>query len=86
MFRPGEIEGASLGVEGAFSELERRIMDDIVRRIRINGEITRSADWQLHRLHELGAGRADLPGFPGDARLPGLFRQADDAAVLRRAS
>ena len=66
MFRPGEIEGASLGVEGAFSELERRIMDDIVRRIRINGEITRSADWQLHRLHELGAGDAAVRAYIQD--------------------
>lgn len=66
MFAPGEIEGASLGVEGAFSELERRIMDDIVRRIRINGEITRSADWQLHRLHELGASDAAVRAYIQD--------------------
>lgn len=63
MFRPGEIEGASLAVERTFSDMELRIMDDIVRRIRINGEITRSADWQIHRLHELGASDMAVRGY-----------------------
>ena len=63
MFRPGEIEGASRGIEQTFSDMELRIMDDIVRRIRINGEITRSADWQIHRLHELGASDMAVRGY-----------------------
>lgn len=54
MFKPGEIEGASIGIEKRLGDLEIRIMEDIVRRIRINGEITRAADWQIHRLKQLG--------------------------------
>lgn len=40
--------------------LEMRIMEDIVRRIKINGEITRSADWQIERLSQLGMAREDI--------------------------
>lgn len=36
------------------NELEQRIMSDIIRRIRQNGEITRAADWQISRLYQLG--------------------------------
>lgn len=50
-------EAVPIALEGLFRELEQRVMSDIVRRIKINGELTRSADWQIHRLHELGAGR-----------------------------
>lgn len=35
-------------------QLEERIMADIVRRIRINSEITRASDWQITRLQQLG--------------------------------
>ena len=41
-------------------ELEERIMSDIIRRIRINGEITSSADWQIHRLYELGMSKREI--------------------------
>lgn len=37
-----------------------QIMEDIVRRIKINGEITRSADWQIYRLHELGMSKREI--------------------------
>lgn len=40
--------------DGKMHKLEDEIMTDIIRRIKINGEITRSADWQIKRLHELG--------------------------------
>lgn len=36
------------------SELEMRIMEDIIRRIKINNEITRSADWQIYRMVQTG--------------------------------
>ena len=35
-------------------QLQQQVMSDIVRRIKINSEITRSADWQIHRLKQLG--------------------------------
>ena len=41
-------------LESHFSDLELRIMTDVIRRIKTNGEITRSADWQLNRVKELG--------------------------------
>lgn len=63
MFKPGEIEGIPLGIEKQFSELEQRIMEDIVRRIKINGEITRAADWQIHRLYELGVSKREIKKY-----------------------
>lgn len=67
MFRPGEIEGIPLGIEKQFSELEQRVMEDIVRRIKINGEITRAADWQIHRLHELGVSKRVIKKYIKDS-------------------
>ncbi len=54
MFKPNELEAMPLPIEKRMSEMEIRIMEDIVRRIRINDEITRSADWQIHRLVQIG--------------------------------
>ena len=42
MFKAGELEAISMALEPQFRELEQRIMSDIVRRISINGEITRA--------------------------------------------
>lgn len=50
----GEIEKLTVKTENIFSELEIRIMSDIVRRIKENGVSTASADWQLTRLQQLG--------------------------------
>jgi hypothetical protein len=41
-------------LERRMSELEIRIMEDIIRRIRINNEVTSSADWQIYRLVQMG--------------------------------
>lgn len=54
MLTPEEMERMPKALEKLYSELEWRIMSDIIRRIKINGEVTRSADWQIHRWHELG--------------------------------
>ena len=54
MFKPNEIERFSMVLDPQMKQLEERIMADIVRRIRINGEITRAADWQITRLQQLG--------------------------------
>lgn len=54
MFTPEELERMPKELEKLYSALEWRIMEDVIRRIKINGEITRSADWQLHRRYELG--------------------------------
>lgn len=50
----GELEKIPLPFQKAMSELELRIMTDIVRRIKANGFSTASADWQITRLRQLG--------------------------------
>lgn len=50
----GESEQLTVKTENIFSELEIRIMSDIVRRIKENGVSTASADWQISRLQQLG--------------------------------
>lgn len=67
MFTPGEIEGFSAVLDKPARALEMRIMEDIVRRIKINGEITRSADWQINRLVQLGMAREDIQNALKDA-------------------
>lgn len=47
-------------IEKHFSDLEMRIMDDIVRRIRQTGKITSTADWQINRLRILGYSSEDI--------------------------
>lgn len=54
----GEIEGIPLPFQQAMGSLEVRIMSDIVRRIRINGSVTASAEWQYDRLRQLGESEA----------------------------
>lgn len=41
MFKPNEIERISMAFDKPMRTLEMQIMQDIVRRIKINGEITR---------------------------------------------
>lgn len=47
-------------IEGLFYDLENRIYDDIIRRIRKTGEITSTADWQINRLLVLGAASDEI--------------------------
>ena len=47
-------------IEKNFSDLEMRIMQDIVRRIKKTGEITSTADWQINRLRILGYSSEDI--------------------------
>lgn len=50
-----------------YSELEERIMQDIVRRIRETGKITSTADWQINRLRILGYSSEDIENMIKDA-------------------
>lgn len=54
MFTPSELERMPIPIEQRMAELEMNIMQDIIRRIQINEEITRSADWQIYRLVQMG--------------------------------
>lgn len=56
----GELEKLPLPVGRAFSNLETRIMADVVRRIKINGFSTASADWQITRLQQLGESEENI--------------------------
>lgn len=54
-------------IEKNFSDLEIRIMEDIVRRIRKTGEITSTADWQINRLKILGYSSEDIENMLREA-------------------
>ena len=67
MYTPEEIEAFSMIFDNAMRSLEIEVMEDVIRRIRINGGITRSADWQLYRLYELGESKRALKKIIKDA-------------------
>lgn len=60
MLTGDEVEALPVGLEKQFRSLEKRIMRDIIRRLKAAGEITRSADWQIYRASELGKGMYDI--------------------------
>lgn len=53
-------EKLSRKIEKNYSDLEMRIMEDIVRRIKKAGKITSTADWQINRLRILGNSSEDI--------------------------
>ena len=57
----GEIEKLTVKVSNIFSELEVRIMTDIVRRIKENGFASASVDWQIIKATAVGNGRGRYP-------------------------
>ena len=59
----GEIEKLTVKVSNIFSELEVRIMTDIVRRIKENGFASAAVDWQISRLQQLGMAEDDIRGW-----------------------
>ena len=59
----GEIEKLTVKVSNIFSELEVRIMTDIVRRIKENSFASASVDWQISRLQQLGMAEEDIRGW-----------------------
>lgn len=83
MLTGDEIEALPVGLEKQFRALEKRIMRDIIRRLKAAGEINRSADWQIYRASELGKGMDEIRGEIADtlkmtdAEVDRLF---DDAA------
>lgn len=61
MLTANEIERFSIAFDAPMRNLENRIMEDIIRRLKANGnEITRAADWQINRLYELGMSKKDI--------------------------
>ena len=67
-------------IAARFTDLEERIMKDIVRRIRKTGEITSTADWQINRLKILGYSSEDIEKAIKDtlnASYPEMFELYD---------
>ena len=73
----GEIEKLTVKVSNIFSELEVRIMTDIVRRIKENSFASASVAWQISRLQQLGMAEEDIRGWIQSAL------QATDAEMDR---
>ena len=67
-------------IEKNYSDLEMRIMEDIVRRIKKAGEITSTADWQINRLRILENSSEDIEKMIKealDASYPQMFELYD---------
>lgn len=67
MYKASELERASMALDEPMNGLEHRIMTDIVRRIRENGEITAAADWQITRLVQLGVAMEEISAAINEA-------------------
>jgi len=65
--KQGELEKIPIPFETAMSELELRIMAEIVRAIKINGFSTSTADWQRERLVQLGKSEAEINQYIREA-------------------
>ena len=63
----GELEKLPVKLGQIFSDLEYRIMSDIVRRIKENGFSTASSDWQITRLQQLGESEARIKKWVQEA-------------------
>lgn len=63
----GEIEGLTLTSEKAFADLEMRIMEDVVARLKANGASTATADWEISRLQQLGISERNINKWIAEA-------------------
>lgn len=63
---PDDIERFGYGNEAIFLNLEQRIMQDVVRRLKSAGVITRTADYQLNRLSALGYSDTEIKSMLQD--------------------
>lgn len=60
MYKSDELELFPKNIEEIYAGLGNDIMNNIIRRIAETGEITRTADWQLNRLYNMGADKTDI--------------------------
>lgn len=59
-----DIESVPQPIVSLFNDMEQTIMLDIIRRLQANNkEITRSADWQINRLYELGKSKEEIKSY-----------------------
>ena len=76
-------ERASLRMESIWAEAEQRVIQDIVRRIKKNGKITSTADYQINRLVEMGKSSEEIERILKEAlnaTWPEMFKLYDDIA------
>lgn len=89
MYTSNELEAISVSFDSQMRQLEKDVMSDIIRRISINGEITRAADWQINRLIEMGMLREDIEKSikhylkMSDKEIEELFREAAESGYAR---
>lgn len=60
---PGGLEKIPLPFEKIMSDLEMRVMGEIVRVIKINGFSTSTADWQMKRMIQLGRSEEEIKRY-----------------------
>lgn len=63
----GELEKIPEAFEKTMRQLETRIMEDMVRRIKMNGFSTATADWQFTRLKQLGMSEEQIKKWVKEA-------------------
>lgn len=64
--KQGELEKLPVPIQRNMSTLEERVMMDMVQRIKINGEITSAADWQINRLYQMGVSKKEIKKIIGE--------------------
>lgn len=76
-----DTERISLRMESIWMDAENRVIQDIVRRIKKNGSITSTADYQINRLIEMGKSSEEVERILKeslDATWPEMFKLYDD--------
>lgn len=78
-----DVQRMGLQAEKIWREAERRIMEDVIRRIKKAGEITSTADYQINRLIEMGKSREEVERIIKEAlgaTWPEMFEMYDKIA------
>lgn len=63
MLTPNEIEHVPDKISKLYRGLQLDILNDITERIAVNKDITRTADWEINRLYELGVAKEDIKRY-----------------------
>lgn len=89
MYTSNELEALSMSFDSQMKRLQDEVMSDLVRRLAINGEITRAADWQINRLYELGESKEKIERFIqrslklSDEEMTELYKEALESGYAR---
>ena len=60
MLSPNELEYVPDKIKKLYRGLQLDILSDIVERLAVNHDISRTADWEISRLYELGVAKEDI--------------------------